>query len=249
MLDDVAAPLISDVKDTKKTKKGDGKDDKPPADEKSNRRPRAGKNDCKFCILDLCQSETWSKGKDAKKHCLVCSFCDRTKTIPHYPANGSPGAPTKTELMALTVCQAAMRLDPKIDLRKRTIGYCRKLTSDKDDTKKPGEVAAPFVSLEALEMLMDKHGKEVRKSPTRRISSRGHRALASTSRTRYSAQSGRRSKSLWRKSKLHSHLRTGGYQIAPCLQPKLRRHRRANRSSPSKRQTCGRCRSSSTKRK
>ena len=56
MLDDVAAPLISDVKDTKKTKKGDGKDDKPPADEKSNRRPRAGKNDCKFCILDLCHS-------------------------------------------------------------------------------------------------------------------------------------------------------------------------------------------------
>ena len=101
------------------------------------------------------------KGKDTKKHCLVCSFCDRTKTIPHYPANGSPGAPTKTELMALTVCQAAMRLDPKIDLRKRTIGYCRKLTSDKDDTKKPGEVAAPFLSLEALEMLMDKHGKEV----------------------------------------------------------------------------------------
>ena len=70
-------------------------------------------------------------------------------------------------------------------------------------------------------MLMDKHGKEVRKSPTRRISSRGHRALASTSRARYSAQSGRRSKSLWRKSKLHSHLRTGGYQIAPCLQEQL----------------------------
>ena len=57
------------------------------------------------------------------------------------------------------MCQAAMRLDPKID--KQTIGYCRKLTSDKDDTKKPGEVAAPFVSLVALEMLMDKHGKEV----------------------------------------------------------------------------------------
>ena len=35
---------------------------------------------------------------------------------------------------------------------------CRKLT---EDTKKPGEVAALLVSMEALEMLMDEHGQEV----------------------------------------------------------------------------------------
>ncbi len=45
--------------------------------------------------------------------------------------------------MALTVCQAALRLDPKIDLKKQTIAYCRKLTEDTDGTKKPDEVAAP----------------------------------------------------------------------------------------------------------
>jgi hypothetical protein len=118
VLDEVVAPLINTKKGDEKAKKGDGKDGKPPADEKSNRRPRAGKNDCDFCILDLCRSKEWSKGKDAKKHCLVCSFCDPTKTIPHYPAKGSTGAPTRTELMALTVCQAALRLDPKIDLKK-----------------------------------------------------------------------------------------------------------------------------------
>ena len=159
VLDDIAAPLIKTKKGDEKTKKGDGK---PPADEKSNRRPRAGKNDCNFCILDLCQSKAWSKGKDEKKHCLVYSFCDPAKTIPHYPASGSPGAPTKTELMALTVCQAALRLDPKIDLRKQTIAYCRKLTTeDTDGTKKQSQVAAPLVSMEALEMLMDEHGQEV----------------------------------------------------------------------------------------
>ena len=161
VLDDVVAPLIKTKKGDEKTKKGDGKDSKPPADEKSNRRPRAGKNDCDFCILDLCRSKEWSKGKDAKKHCLVCSFCDPTKTIPHYPAKGSTGAPTRTELMALTVCQAALRLDPKIDLKKQTIAYCRKLAEDTDGTKKPDEVAAPLVSMEALEMLMDEHGQEV----------------------------------------------------------------------------------------
>ena len=91
----------------------------------------------------------------------MCSFCDPTKTIPHYPAKGATGAPTRTELMALTVCQAALRLDPKIDLKKQTIAYCRKLTEDTDGTKKPDEVAAPLVSIEALEMLMDEHGQEV----------------------------------------------------------------------------------------
>ena len=160
VLDDVVAPLIKTKKSDEKTKKSDGKDGKPAADEKSNRRPRAGKNDCDFCILDLCQSKAWSKGKDAKKHCLVCTFSDPAKNIPHYPAKGSPGAPTRTELMALTVCQAALRLDPKIDLKKQTIAYCRKLTSDTDGATKP-EVAAPLVSLEALEMLMDEHGQEV----------------------------------------------------------------------------------------
>ena len=97
VLDAMVAPLINEVKDTKKTKKSDGNEGKPSGDDKSNRRPRAGKNDCDFCILDLCQSKTWSKGKgDAKKHCLVCSFCDPAKPIPHYPPSGSPGAPTKT---------------------------------------------------------------------------------------------------------------------------------------------------------
>ena len=133
----IAAPLVGDSKDTKKIKKGDAKT--PSADEKSTRRPRAGENDCDYCILDLCKSKAWSKGKDAKKHCLVCSMCDPTKTIPHYPSNGSEGAPIKTELMALTVSQAALRMDPKIDLKKQTISYCRKLTSDKETgTKKPG---------------------------------------------------------------------------------------------------------------
>ena len=78
MLDDVVAPLIKTKKSDERTKKGDGKDGKPPADEKSNRRPRAGKNDCDFCIL--CQSKAWSKGEDAKKHCLVCTFCDPRPT-------------------------------------------------------------------------------------------------------------------------------------------------------------------------
>ena len=55
----------------------------------------------------------------------------------------------------------ALRLDPKIDLKKQTIAYCRKLTEDTDGTKKPDEVAAPLVSMEALEMLMDEHGQEI----------------------------------------------------------------------------------------
>ena len=156
----IAAPLVGDSKDTKKTKKDDAKT--PSVNEKSTRRPRAGENDCDYCILDLCKSKAWSKGKDAKKHCLVCSMCDPTKTIPHYPSSGSEGAPTKTELMALTVSQAALRMDPKIDLKKQTISYCRKLTSDKETgTKKPGEVATPLVSLAGLEMLMHEHGKEI----------------------------------------------------------------------------------------
>ncbi len=73
MLDDVVAPLIKTKKGYEKTKKGDGKDGKPPADEKSNRRPRAGKNDCDFCILDLCRSKEWSKGRRVECSLLLKS--------------------------------------------------------------------------------------------------------------------------------------------------------------------------------
>jgi len=168
VLDEMVAPVIE--KD-KRDKKDDGKSKgKKPGDAafngvdvKSTRRPRAGENKCDHCILDLCQAKEWAGSTaDHKSKCLVYSMVDPTKPIPHHAPSGDK-APTKTELMALTVCQMAIKKDPKLNLKTASITFCRKVSGiDENKTssnKKIGHVATPLVSLEALQALMEEDGE------------------------------------------------------------------------------------------
>ena len=163
MLDEVVAPVIEknkyDKKDDGKTKGKKPGDTAFKLDEKSTRRPRAGENKCDHCVLDLCQAKEWAGSTaDHKPKCLVYSMVDPTKPIPHHAPSGDK-APTKTELMALTVCQLAVKKDPKLNLKTASITFCRKLLGiDENKTstnKKIGQVATPLVSLEALQALME----------------------------------------------------------------------------------------------
>ena len=151
VLDEVVAPVIQ--KD-KRDKKDDGKSKgKKPGDAafngvdvKSTRRPRAGENKCDHCVLDLCRAKEWAgSAADHKSKCLVYSMADPTKPIPHHAPSGDK-APTKTELMALTVCQMAIKKDPKLNLKTASITFCRKVSGiDENKTssnKKIGHVAS-----------------------------------------------------------------------------------------------------------
>ena len=65
--------------------------------------------------------------------------------------------------MALTVCQMAIKKDPKLNLKTASITFCRKVSGiDENKTssnKKIGHVATPLVSLEALQALMEEDGE------------------------------------------------------------------------------------------
>ena len=159
------------IEKDKRDKKDDGKNKgKKPGDAafngldvKSTRRPRAGENKCDHCVLDLCRAKEWAgSAADHKSKCLVYSMADPTKPIPHHAPSGDK-APTKTELMALTVCQMAVKKDPKLNLKTASITFCRKVSGiDENKTssnKKIGHVASPLVSLEALQALMEEDGE------------------------------------------------------------------------------------------
>ena len=115
-LDEVVAPVIE--KDKRDKKDGGKTQDQKPGDAsnlnvKSTRRPRAGENKCDHCVLDLCQAKVWAgSAADHKSKCLVYSMVDPSKPIPHHAPSGDK-APTKTELMALTVCQLAVKKRPE----------------------------------------------------------------------------------------------------------------------------------------
>jgi len=124
----VMAPFV-DVKQPKGNN-GGLSGDKPPSEAGAlpKGRPRAGQNQCTHCPVDLCKSTVWAKAKNdknTKKYCLTHSMADPTQQLPHYQKTG-PQAPTSSELVALKVCQEAVKRDPKIDLKNVSLSVLRK---------------------------------------------------------------------------------------------------------------------------